>query len=269
MAVVGSAWSIENQDGRNLVANTLDVRPVARIGRFDLIKADSLHLKRVCYRLRYQTYCVENAFEDPTAFIDNFEADDYDERSLHGFIVFWPTGMPIGTVRLILPSKNGEPDVPFALFCGQPGIADERDFPFSQMAEISRFSISQQYLRSASQEIDGARPRSDAQGLPQAIVSRDSAIVALIRLFVGFAAESGVQYFCALMQKSLLRRVRGVGIYFDPVGPEIEFHGLRQPSLIKISTMLARVKRERPDVWRAITNDGALAAAFAPGRRAL
>src|SRR3546814_18883719 len=58
------------------------------------------------------------------------------------------------------------------------------------------------------------------------------------------------------MEPTLLRLLSRLGIYFDPIGPLVDYHGRRQPCYIKVSTLLARVARERPDVWEVLTDRG-------------
>ena len=72
------------------------------------------------------------------------------------------------------------------------------------------------------------------------------------------SSELGLTHWCAAMELSLLRLLKGVSIHFEPVGPLVEYHGLRQPSVGVISEILARGKRERPELWDFVTDHGRL-----------
>src|SRR6185295_16967877 len=78
----------------------------------------------------------------------------------------------------------------------------------------------------------------------------------LIETLVRMSVENGITHWCAVMEPTLLRLLTRLGIHFDPIGPLIDYHGRRQPCYIPLKTLLARVKRERPDVWDVITRAG-------------
>jgi N-acyl amino acid synthase of PEP-CTERM/exosortase system len=63
------------------------------------------------------------------------------------------------------------------------------------------------------------------------------------------------------MEPKLLRMLAAMGIHFTPVGPIVSHHGLRQPSYCHLSTMLKRLKGERPEHWMVVTDAGRLAVA--------
>jgi N-acyl amino acid synthase of PEP-CTERM/exosortase system len=60
------------------------------------------------------------------------------------------------------------------------------------------------------------------------------------------------------MERSLLRLLRATAIHFVPVGPAVEYHGMRQPAVCGVGTMLSRMKLEQPLVWAFITHNGTL-----------
>src|SRR5579871_2563444 len=73
---------------------------------FDVLIADTASMLDAAYRLRYQVYCVENAFETAAEHPDGREIDREDDRAIHSLIVHRRTGLAAGTVRLILPDGN-------------------------------------------------------------------------------------------------------------------------------------------------------------------
>lgn len=73
---------------------------------FDVVRADTPTLLDLCYRLRYQVYCLENSFEDPARYPNKREIDDDDDRSVHTLLIHRATGAAAGTARLILPRPD-------------------------------------------------------------------------------------------------------------------------------------------------------------------
>ena len=68
------------------------------------------------FRLRYQVYCVEHAFE---AGQNGIERDDYDEFALHALARWRETGEVVGIVRLVRPKvPAGDDDFPLQHVCG-------------------------------------------------------------------------------------------------------------------------------------------------------
>ena len=80
----------------------------------------------------------------------------------------------------------------------------------------------------------------------------------LIGGLVGLSARHGVTHWCAAMEYTLLRRLTRLGIYFQHVGPLVEFHGRRQPCVADLDNLLLGVKRQRDDVWDVLTRKGDL-----------
>ena len=65
------------------------------------------------YALRYQVYCVERGFLDPTSYPDQRERDSYDEISLH-YGLYSLDDQLAGTMRLVRGRLN---QLPLAEHC--------------------------------------------------------------------------------------------------------------------------------------------------------
>jgi len=225
-----------------------------------IVRADSRELLEACYRLRYQVYCVENPFEDPKESPNGLEMDAYEGRSLHALVVHRPSGIPVATVRLILPDMCVEPPLPFLSLCKHPLLGDSTQIPMDQVAEISRFAVSKMSRRlRRPPELLGADGKA---GRGSSIDPREAPTVALVRAFVALAAQNDIHILFALMEKGLIRRANLLGIRFVPVGPPVEHHGLRQPCVTVIKDLLDNAKVRRPDVWEALTDGGSMATVF-------
>ena len=208
------------------------IREAAR--DFEVAVADTRERLEAAYRLRHQVYCVERGYEQGDGAL---ETDRFDARAGHALLTQRSTGRVVGTVRVVAPSVYGPgADLPMQRFCS-PDVF--RMLPHGSTGEISRFSISKD-LR----DVGCANNALLRLGLMQGI----------LRLSV----DMGLTHWCAVMEHTLLRLLRVSAIHFHPLGPAIEHRGLRQPSFGRISTVLARIKRERPAAWDYFTDGGLL-----------
>ena len=78
----------------------------------------------------------------------------------------------------------------------------------------------------------------------------------LISSLVAMSKEHGISMWCSVMERALLRLLRRIGIHFTNIGPQINYHGKRQPCYSPLDTLLERVKEEHFDVWEVLTDEG-------------
>ena len=216
------------------------------------------------YRLRYQVYCLEHPFEDPAQFPDQLERDIYDNRSHHSLLIHKPSGVIAGTVRLILPcAANPAGSLPIDSVCHEPELNNSAQLPRASMAEVSRFAVSKSFRRRVGEA--GSPTAVTEESLAAMEAARNDMAdrrlaphitLGLIESLVAMSTKSGVTHWCSVMERALLRLLSRIGIYFENLGPQVEHHGRRQPCFIKLSTLLARVKEERFDVWEILTREG-------------
>lgn len=216
---------------------------------------------REAYRLRYQVYCLENSFEDPSRCNDDLETDRFDDRSIHSLLIYRQTNTPAGTVRLVLPaSDDPRHSLPIDQVCDEPTLRDPKKLPRASLAEVSRFAVSKAFRRrrgddsSASgvgRRWDQRHARGEERKIPHLSLG-------LIQALVHNSSRHGITHWCAEMEPALLRMLRYIGIHFVNLGHPIDYHGIRQPCYAELDSMLARVKKQRPDVWELITDYGCL-----------
>lgn len=218
---------------------------LAALDDFVIREASSRADLNACFQLRHQVYCVEHEFEPLRIDGRAIETDIYDDNSVHALVEHKPTGLISGTVRLVLPDTSLNKGLPILDFVRH----DEMTVPIPFTAEISRFAVSKEFRRVIAQQ------RKSGHTAPNRIDS-DIATIALIRAFFELASVHGIHYFCALMERRLIRRIARLGIHFRPVGPEVDCHGQRTPCVVGALEMLDGVLRERPDVWRALSDNG-------------
>ena len=72
------------------------------------------------------------------------------------------------------------------------------------------------------------------------------------------SVELGIEYWAAVMEPQLLRMLALMGIRFQPIGPLVSYHGLRQPSFCHLPVMVRNMALTRPESWAVVTNNGEL-----------
>ena len=230
---------------------------------FNVEMAESSRQIEEIYELRYDVYCLDRAFEDAACFPDRREHDEYDTHSAHGMVRHKHTGKPIAGVRLVLSQSPQERQAfPMEGVCLQAltpaGRYGLRNVPRAQVAELSRFAVSREFRRrlGESDTPSGASDRisyiDQAEGhrnLPYITLGLFAAIVRL-------SAAQGITHWIAVMEPALLRLLQRFGIRFKHVGHTVDYHGRRKPVFDEAANVLAGIKRERPDVWAFITDDG-------------
>lgn len=222
---------------------------------FEVVLADTRELLDRVHKIRYQVYCVEKPFEDPAENPGGYELDAYDERSVHSLLIHRQSGEIAGTVRLILPSGDaGGPDFPIQTACADLCVWPEQLMPAASTAEISRFTISKQFRRRVSDTLyaDAGMRNSNGIAKPRNRRLLPEVTIGLLRAIVQMSRENGITHWCAIMEPTLLRLLSRMGVYLDPVGALVEYHGWRQPCHGKFAEVFEALRQRRPEIWYAV-----------------
>jgi N-acyl-L-homoserine lactone synthetase len=199
--------------------------------QFTLEEATTAAHLRDVFQLRHQVYCVERGFE---AAQGGEETDEFDVRSRHMLLRHASDGDVVGTVRVLAPNPaNLNDSFPMQRVCHEAWL---RPLPLRTTGEVSRFAISKKRRMSCT----------------TASLLR----LSLLRGVVQLSSEMGLTHWLAVMEPSLVRLNQRNGIHFQPVGPLVSYHGLRQPTVGNIAVVLARMEREQPQVWNYLTRHG-------------
>lgn len=206
---------------------------------FTVVPANTPALLDAAHALRYQVYCVEHAFEDPSQQIGERERDRYDDGAVHAVLIYNPTEQVVGCVRLILPRAiGGISSLPLRKLLDEEDrvLLDQCD-P-ARTAEISRYAVSKVFRRRRNEEFF---PDVHVGDLPVNEVRRlvPHMSLGLIRGVGKLAAEHGITTVCAAMAPALLRLLERFGLSFQALGPPIDHHGLRQPCIAECEALLA------------------------------
>jgi N-acyl amino acid synthase of PEP-CTERM/exosortase system len=226
--------------------------PVARFDTyFRPVSADTRELIDKAFALRYQVYCLEREFEDPSQQTGLRETDHFDRHSVHSLIFHRPQEEPIGTARLILPQARPH-SLPIQELLRKTGMNACDYFPNHAVAEISRFAISKEFRRRRADtgSASGAEVKLERHGnLP---------FLGLFQMLLRQSVDLGIEYWAAVMEPQLLRMLALMGIRFQPIGPLVSYHGLRQPSFCHIPVMVRNLALTKPESWAIATNNGEL-----------
>ncbi len=221
--------------------------------RFEIILADIPALREQAYQLRYQVYCCEHDYETVDEHPQKLEADAFDCRSIHSLIVDRTSGIATGTVRLILPDPDApQSSLPIHKVCRHPLLSS---LDASSSAEVSRFAISKEKRKTLNASIlnaigrDGATCSFAHKDLSMCFIS-----MGLMRATVQMSFAYGITEWFAVMEPAMLRLLHSFGIHFKPLGPLIEYHGLRQPCYARLSAVLESVRKEHFDLWEFVTS---------------
>ena len=227
---------------------------------FEIVMADTPELLEEVYRIRYQVLCIEKRLPgfDAPLYSDGLETDSYDSHSSHVLLKYRPTGKYIGTVRLILfDPLNPEKLLPIEVH-GQidSKLCDMSEMPRQQIAEISRFVVIGQFDRRKAERRnletrvggvkDNRRDRRCAHHLA----------LALLAGIVRMCASYNIRNWLSVMDPALNRLMNCFGFDLSPVGPVMEYHGLRQPYFMKIDDALLKMEKKHYDAWVVVTENG-------------
>jgi N-acyl amino acid synthase of PEP-CTERM/exosortase system len=253
----------DNQHGAsNKVTQTLsaDVTGTELLTRYNTYfftqPANTRGLIDTSLAIRFQVYCLERGFEDPAQHADRLERDEFDISSIHSLIFHRPRAEAIGTVRLILSGAEAD-SLPIQRLLRENGRRAANYFPHATTAEVSRFSISNEFRRRSTD----MQPQFTFDEIPGRLeIERRSNLpcLGLIQILLRQSIACGITHWAAVMEPKLLRMLAGMGIHFTSVGPLISHHGVRQPSYCHLPQMLETLRRERLEFWNIVTNAGEL-----------
>jgi len=236
-------------------------------GNFEVVEASTPSLLRRAQALRYQVYCLERGYEDKQRFSDGRECDAFDQHSVHSIIRCRGSGKDVGVVRLVLHNPD-DSSSPFPMEKhGGPAIGDlirasVAKTPRHALAEISRFSVSKDFKRRIAESGHSCGLSEIAQYEDKTV--HDAAHRRLmphitIGLFAGvvrMSAAQGITHWYSFMEPTLIRMLSRFGIYFEAIGPPVQFNGARQATVACVDEVLRGIYAKRPDVWEVITDHG-------------
>lgn len=232
---------------------------------FEIVIADTNELLEIAYSVRYQVLCVEKRLPgfDASLYPDKLEKDNYDNHSSHFLIRFRPTGDFIGTARLIMFNPlQPENLFPIELY-GQldPALCDLKTLPRQRTAEISRFVIVNQFDQRKADRRNHGTERINENSIARERRSMDRRCAPHLALLlaagiVRLCAKQNISYWLSVMDPALNRLLGYYGLNLNPIGPIVNYHGLRRPYFAKVEDVLNRMHKEHHDAWEVVTECG-------------
>lgn len=198
------------------------------------------------YRLRYKVYCLECGYEDAKDYRNGMESDEFDDVSTHFLASETGSGNVVGTARIIHADKKGLPALKYCKL--QRELLP--DVPMTQVGEISRLAISKEYRRRAvnkaigGQKIVRLSDKQETAGLRRRFEA--ALVCGLYDSIYRESVELGLTHLFAVMAESLYTILRTRGLEFKPVGPAIEYHGLRRPYIAAIEENMHIFEKSQP-----------------------
>jgi N-acyl amino acid synthase of PEP-CTERM/exosortase system len=213
--------------------------PVAHFEQhFEVLPVRDEAARREVFGLRYAVYCEELGYEDPSAFPDRLEHDDFDSDSEFALLRHRASGRAAGCVRLIL-GTEARP-FPFERVCAgflDPRQVDPATLDRAHAGEISRLAVHRDFRRRAGELVTPDGVGDPADSAPGA---RRHPLLAM-GLFLAASAlglNRGLDQVLVMMEPRLARLLASCGIRFTPVGQVIDYHGKRGPYRIKREELL-------------------------------
>ena len=225
-------------------------------------------LRNAVYGIRHEVYCEELGFEPVRP--DRRETDDYDRHSLHCLLRSSTNSATlVGCNRLVL-ARPGEPDfpLPFEHTCRDTldrSIIDPAKLPRHTIAEVSRLAVRAQYRRRKGETKTALALSDDDFGtkdqprFPYIPIGLYLAVVALAR-------SEGIETLFMLTEPRLADHFSKLGVRITQIGGPVEHRGVRVPSMMNVSDVVAGLRFFVKPIWRVVLAE--IDAGYAMGRPA-
>jgi N-acyl amino acid synthase of PEP-CTERM/exosortase system len=220
-------------------------------GKFIFKRSDSEEELNEIYRLRYKVYVEEWGFERSQDHPEGIERDEFDEHAIH--FLAKRADQIIGTIRII---RNSEKGFPLEHHCTLN--TDLSSFGRNTIGEISRLAVSKDYRRRAEDKyLYGAAsvPQEEFSMTALERRSRQEIVLGLYKCMYRESKKIDLTHWCVAMARGLYVLLRRMGIVFTPIGPEINYHGLRTPYLVCIEDLEREISRTKPSLYREFAEE--------------
>jgi N-acyl amino acid synthase of PEP-CTERM/exosortase system len=174
--------------------------------------------------------------------VDGLETDEYDSHSLHCLIRSVKSGAFIGCTRLVR-ARRTDPfyPLPFEKVCVRAidrSILDPLMLPRRTIAEVSRLAVISEY-RARRGESNMLTPLSDESFGTGTRPRFPYITVGLYLATIELAALHGIETLFMLSEPRLAKHFARLGVSVTQIGAEVEHRGIRVPSVMRVSSILA------------------------------
>jgi N-acyl amino acid synthase of PEP-CTERM/exosortase system len=211
---------------------------------FELSPALDEESIRLVHRIRHDVYCRDLGWEPVRE--DGMEVDGYDPYSVHCLLRRRETGDPVGCTRLVLTKPSAPLDpLPFEISCREVidrSLVDPLHLPRHEIGEVSRLAV-----------LNNFRQRKGESGSPASVSEEDfesrSGMPRFpfipVSLYLGAAAIArhlDIEHVFVLTEPRLASHFTRIGFDIQAIGGTIEHRGLRMPSLLSSSKVVAGLR---------------------------
>lgn len=229
---------------------------------FQIVPATNPYLLEQVYKLRYEVLCLEKKFSSFIAadYPDRLEKDVYDERSSHYLVHHLESDRYIGTVRLIFGGGvDGLHTFPMIKYAHDAiDVSDFRKVATHQVAEISRLIIKKEFRsRIRSFKFTGGT-YEDYKQITRANRLVTHPVIGLLAAILKMSSDNDIRYWIAGMEPSLNKRLSQLGLQLKPIGPYVQYHGLRRPYMGVVDDVVNSLFCNNREIWGFVTEQGKL-----------
>jgi N-acyl amino acid synthase of PEP-CTERM/exosortase system len=207
---------------------------------FEIVPALTEQLRKEAYRIRHRVYCEELHYEPERA--DGLESDEYDAHSLQCLIRAKKDGKYLGCTRLVFadPADLSKP-LPFEETCAHTldrSLVDPQKLPRKRIAEVSRLVVVSAYRNRRGEQSMLVPLNDESFG----DIARPRFPYIVVGLYLGtleLASLHGIENLFVLIERRLAKHLARLGFHNRPIGGEVEHRGIRVPSVMSVSGMIA------------------------------
>lgn len=223
---------------------------------FDVVHADTPELREQAHRLRYQVFCIENqGYEDPSSHPDGQEKDSFDDHASHTLLIYKPTNMVLGTVRVVLPDHQRlDTSFPLQKISSALPLHDENYIRNS--CEISRLCISRERRGQIRDMISHQRHHLSLHDPSLTRMALAIAPIGLIRGCFEMALNANILNCFGIMEPHHLSKLVKAGLKHTTLGENIDYHGARTPFSMNILETFDHACNHHRDIWNIVSYRG-------------
>jgi N-acyl amino acid synthase of PEP-CTERM/exosortase system len=228
---------------------------------FEVVDARSPELLRDVFHLRYRVLCIEQRLPgfDASRYPQERESDSYDDHSAHILLRHRPSNEFVGTARLILPDPL-DPKKPFPIERHtqfDPVFINPSRLSRLYIGEISRLVVVRRFSQRRDEALHAIESGREVEKWSPIKQRRfPHPMLALAIGIIRMSVENNITHWFSVMEPALNRLLGLYGLQLDPVGPTIDYHGLRRPYYVDLIQMLDRMYKNYHQYWELFTDCG-------------
>ena len=199
---------------------------------FEIQIAVDEKLKSESFKIRHKVYCEELGWETTNEACQ--EVDECDGYSFAILLVHKRTGAYAGTVRYVIPPLwSRDKKLPFELHCLSTlkrDIVDPDTLPRGTFGEVSRLAVPESFRRRKDEK---NKPFIVTEIAEENVFSEEekrnfpNIALGLYLSAMAMAKLCNHSHMFVVIEPSLRRMLKRLGLHFKQCGEELEYHGVR------------------------------------------